>query len=335
MIKRNFTLLELILVVLILGLISSSALLVVENQDGQERYDASKQRLEQIHTAIVGLENSNILKGFIADTGQFPNSIEDLTGDEDGNKHSTTDIPDYGDTSEYGAIQGTGFSWGWRGPYITHFNRDFRDGWGNEFNFPAHDEEGDKKESVTISSLGADGTEGGSDFDQDLRPITIQKSLFEVPSDVSIEATFDFVEFDNEGKKSTTTLASGFKEQLRLIIIYPNAISDVDDDNEFTIELVSDNYELTLSGKFLELLNSEEITVTNNSTTHRQTINFENLNMLNGRAVFVLLKPDDSIEDKYRIVSTDHFQHQINLTHGITTSLDITIELDTGKLSND
>ena len=39
---KKFTLLELILVVLILGLVSSSALLVVDTQDNQLRYDETK-----------------------------------------------------------------------------------------------------------------------------------------------------------------------------------------------------------------------------------------------------------------------------------------------------
>ena len=61
---KKFTLLELLLVILILGLISSSALLIVDTQDNQLRYDETKRRLKEISYAITGPSQNITLNNY-------------------------------------------------------------------------------------------------------------------------------------------------------------------------------------------------------------------------------------------------------------------------------
>lgn len=141
--RKNFTLLELILVVFILGLIASSALLVVDDFEDQGRYDETKERLITLRRAIAGPDNllvgdELVESGYISDTNALPTSVNDLFEDP-------------------------GVS-GWNGPYLSDINGvDFRDGWGFSFDF---DDSVDGK--LTIKSLGKDNIIDGESFDKDL-----------------------------------------------------------------------------------------------------------------------------------------------------------------------
>ena len=52
--KKTFTLLEVLLVTLILGLMASTALLVVDSSDDQLRHEENADRLQSIRYALVG-----------------------------------------------------------------------------------------------------------------------------------------------------------------------------------------------------------------------------------------------------------------------------------------
>ena len=117
--QKLFTLIELILVIFILGLVASSALLVVDNQDGQERFDESKRRLTQIRYALIGKDeainnDSFRISGYLADMGEAPVSISDFS-----------EKPASATEWAYNSI--LGFGSGWRGPYINSFDRPLKD----------------------------------------------------------------------------------------------------------------------------------------------------------------------------------------------------------------
>jgi len=53
----------------------------------------------------------------------------------------------------------------WRGPYLKDTDTVPTDGWGNDFIYIALD----NNREYRLSSLGADGVEGGEDLDADIR----------------------------------------------------------------------------------------------------------------------------------------------------------------------
>jgi prepilin-type N-terminal cleavage/methylation domain-containing protein len=81
--QTGFTLLELIVVIGLLGLVTSLASDFVINETNQQRFETTKQRMEKIRYAIIGdssrsLNGQPTISGFIADTGRVPASIENL-----------------------------------------------------------------------------------------------------------------------------------------------------------------------------------------------------------------------------------------------------------------
>ena len=75
--QSGFTLLELIVVVAVLGLVTSLASDLVINDTNQKRHEVTKQRLAEIKYAIIGntshaLNNQPIVSGFYADVGSLP-----------------------------------------------------------------------------------------------------------------------------------------------------------------------------------------------------------------------------------------------------------------------
>lgn len=176
--RRNFTLLELLLVLLILGLIAGSAVLMVGGQMDQQIDAANRTRVAQLKTAICGDPNAGLgtpatpISGFVSDMGRLPVSINELltVGAQTVNTLDTS----------------SGSQYGWRGPYLSVIpdanglngvvKPRFRDAWGTvnsvlatddlQFGwlFPAVAANGD----LAIQSLGKDGLAGGSNYDADI-----------------------------------------------------------------------------------------------------------------------------------------------------------------------
>ncbi|MCM8527639.1 MAG: type II secretion system protein GspG [Lentisphaeraceae bacterium] len=180
--KNSFTLLELILVVLILGLISSSALLIVDNQDGQQRYDESKRRLAQIRYALIGKDDAisnetTKISGYMADMGEVPTGIADLLVK-----------PAAASVWTYNSI--LGFGSGWRGPYINTFDEEFKDGWGFDFRDPDENiwDGAEASGDINIISYNENGEEGGIDYARDLK-LEIPASVYKSPAPLQFTIT--------------------------------------------------------------------------------------------------------------------------------------------------
>ena len=165
---KKFTLIELLLVTFILALMASSALLLVDTQDDQVRYDETKKRLETIRLAIIGQNvdpnDPSTYKGYFYDTGEWPESIDSLIASD-----TPSALTDY----EFNA--NLAYATGWRGPYISTLDANFGDGWGNEFETSGLIPELD---TITITSRGANEVSGGVNYDKDLE-ITINKKAIE------------------------------------------------------------------------------------------------------------------------------------------------------------
>jgi general secretion pathway protein G len=132
--RKGFTMVELMAVLIIIGLLATLVVTKVATKIDQARVTTTKANLKILHSAV---------NQFKMDTGRFPSEDEGLMelveqpGDvenwEPGGYLETTEIPN--------------------------------DGWGNEFIYERFPESG---KPFAIKSLGADGEEGGEDYDADL-----------------------------------------------------------------------------------------------------------------------------------------------------------------------
>ena len=188
--KHTFTLLELLLVTVILGLIASTALLVVDHSDDQFRFEETKRRLQLIEQALLG-KNSDDISGYLADTGQLPLSITDFTS-------KPAALNDWSFNSLLG------FGTGWRGPYISTFDSVFKDGWGNEW------QDFSTVSGFTVTSYGKDRELGASaDYEDDIS-LNIAESRIQTESPIVIET-----EIINEG-------SSSINKDVKLFVLYPS-----------------------------------------------------------------------------------------------------------------
>lgn len=132
--RKGFTMVELMAVLIIIGLLATLVVTKVATKIDRARVTTTKANLKILHSAV---------NQFKMDTGRFPSEemgleelIEqpsDVENYEPGGYLETTEIP--------------------------------KDGWGNEFIYELFPESG---KPFVIKSFGADGEEGGEDYDADL-----------------------------------------------------------------------------------------------------------------------------------------------------------------------
>jgi len=159
--QSGFTLLELIVVVGVLGLITSLATDFVVNETNQKRYELTKSKLSAIRQGIIGTPGSRIngevyISGFVADTGLVPEHLIAMIQDgyclDPKFLHKSVDCEanNIGDWKSYS---------GWNGPYLNGLEKvqgkfedgtdisylSYKDGWGNNaqqwLNLSVDDEE--------------------------------------------------------------------------------------------------------------------------------------------------------------------------------------------------
>jgi general secretion pathway protein G len=138
--RKGFTMVELMAVLIILGLLFGLVANKVTNQIDKARVTQTKANLKALHNAV---------NQFKLDTGRFPAEDEglsvlveqpsDVTGWEPGGYLETTDVP--------------------------------KDAWGEEFIYESYPESG---KPFVIISYGADKDEGGEDYDADLYSTSAQ-----------------------------------------------------------------------------------------------------------------------------------------------------------------
>ena len=165
--KTGFTLIEVLVVLVIFGFMLAMMPRIFTGYDAQQRFDETRERMLDIKKAILGSPGAYVngqrqFAGYITDMGELPELNREGQPESLWKKGA---LPSwgYGNTSKI---------WiGWRGPYMEEPPGSvLRDGWGNPFAFvkgPSVSEkieEGDMK----IKSLGADGREGGKEYDEDI-----------------------------------------------------------------------------------------------------------------------------------------------------------------------
>lgn len=156
--NAGFTLLELVVVVAVMGLISSMAMDVYTDNTNQKRFELTKQRLAEIKFAIIGDSSRDLITGYVVDVGELPLSIDELL------YQCVTNSTYPEGVEEYNELNCGTNKWieNWNGPYLRNRQTDedgnyvFKDGWGNNFEFSS-----DGSEVITYS-LGLDRTRNPS-----------------------------------------------------------------------------------------------------------------------------------------------------------------------------
>jgi len=167
--QTGFTLLELIVVVAVLGLITSLATDFVINDTNQKRFEVTKQRLAEIKYGIIGntshaINGYPVISGFYADVNRLPLTISELI-------YQCRDLSNVGvaaeNLSECNAVPGT-WEVTWNGPYLRNIQSSgtdlvFQDGWANSssdgnFGWLLSSVAGDQ----LIQSVGLEGDSSGT-----------------------------------------------------------------------------------------------------------------------------------------------------------------------------
>jgi general secretion pathway protein G len=133
-IRRGFTMIELMAILVIIGLLAALVAREVVSKIDQARVTTTKANLKILHTAV---------NQFKMDTGRFPTEDEGINSLVE----QPTDVKNYSP-----------------GKYLETTTVP-KDAWGREFIYELSPESG---RPFVIKSLGADGEEGGEGYDKDL-----------------------------------------------------------------------------------------------------------------------------------------------------------------------
>ena len=133
--RKGFTMVELMAVLIILGLLAAVVVRNFVGQTDRARVTTTKANLKLLHMAV---------NQFKMDNGRFPTEEEGLSAliEAPSDVVGTWPTGGYLETTEIP-----------------------KDGWGNDFIFELFPESG---KPFVIKSLGADGEEGGENYDADL-----------------------------------------------------------------------------------------------------------------------------------------------------------------------
>ena len=216
--SKGFSFAEILVVVAIMGIITSVALKNLGKTDDRVNFESSLAELQALKIAIVGDENAlqngeRVIFGFVGDIGGLPATLDALVS-RGSLGLSTLDTLKL-------------IAYGWNGPYVdAPFSSDaagFKtDGWGNEYVYstvPFSTAPGDTV-VAKISSLGADGAVGGTGYDadifveipKDMVKTSVTGSIKDVAGNPVLAATARVYEPDGFGaltSRSASTDASG------------------------------------------------------------------------------------------------------------------------------
>ena len=133
-VKPGFTMVELMAMLIIIGLLATLVVTKVASKIDRARITTTQANLKMLHSAV---------NQFRMDTGRFPTEDEGLNALIE----QPSDVENY---EPGGYLETTEIS---------------MDGWGHEFVYELYPESG---KAFAIRSYGADGEEGGEDYDADL-----------------------------------------------------------------------------------------------------------------------------------------------------------------------
>ncbi len=132
--RNGFTLIEIIIVITIIGLVVAWAGNRIFGQGDKAKSGLAKARMSEI---------SAQLDMYKLDTGRYPTTAEGLRA----------------------LLANPGNATNWNGPYVKNADT-LKDPWSNEMIYKSP---GDANRPFELTSLGADGKEGGEGADRDVR----------------------------------------------------------------------------------------------------------------------------------------------------------------------
>lgn len=227
--NKNFTLIELLIVLAIIGAVATLALDQSSEVVDQTRYDLTEQNGTEIQNAIIGdIENGG---RFLRDMGRLPIVISTDQGrvlEELWNADSATHwqdltiVPSWNETVWGSLPTNIVISAGWRGPYLNMGARtELYDGWGNPWavdladssseNWKDNDGDNSTYSAPTIGgsiygikSLGRNQEEDGDGWQN-------KDKLFKLPENrVFCSAAFSIKVRDNSGRAVTPKAISSY-----------------------------------------------------------------------------------------------------------------------------
>lgn len=142
---KGFTLLELVMIIVLLGILAAVAIPRYQDIGTDAKQAVTTHRLEELRKAIVGNPDAvgsgtYSARGFRGDVGSFPAAL--------------TDLVNQGSYPAWNRYTKTG----WNGPYVSSSGDEYLlDAWGNNFVYDAGGN------PPTITSYGANGVSGGGD----------------------------------------------------------------------------------------------------------------------------------------------------------------------------
>ncbi len=143
--KRAFTLIEMIIVVVVVGILAVSVTPIVQNMVRASRVNTTKLEMQRLRQAIVGeLGGINSGRCYARDVGDLPPVMAPPNKPLQALRTRPAGVP------EYDKFRGIG----WDGPYIEEGL--LEDAWGTAYQY---DDSGDG----TITSWGPDKSAGGGD----------------------------------------------------------------------------------------------------------------------------------------------------------------------------
>jgi len=173
--SQGFTLMELVVVIALIGILTSIGVNIVLRTLEAQKADAALLEMEAIKKAITG-DASVIINGrrsefgYHGDIGLMPLTLQNLL--TKGSQPSLTNNSKYGIT------------FGWGGPYLTKGFEDdpntaFVDSWGNNYIYSNTKTVNASADTIVgkITSLGADGVSGGTGFDADIDLEILQREV--------------------------------------------------------------------------------------------------------------------------------------------------------------
>lgn len=155
--NAGFSLIELTIVVILIGILATYMMTSVGNSDDSARYEATRSQMEVIKKAIlgddrsVGSEGKRNSFGFLGDIGRLPSNLDELTTK--------------GALSTWGFNPTYGVGAGWRGPYLkgeTTGRATGTDAWDRALVYQT------ASAPPSLTSYGSDGAAGGSGYATDL-----------------------------------------------------------------------------------------------------------------------------------------------------------------------
>mgnify|MGYP005851270603 FL=1 len=138
---KGFTLMELLIILILVGIIAAVAIPKFVDLGRQSRINTTNKEMQDLKVAILGNPDA-ISPGYWGDVGALPGSLNDL-------------LTKPGGVSDFNKYTGRG----WNGPYIE---RDLlKDAWGTDFAYSTPD--GTSGRRFIITSYGPDQASGGGD----------------------------------------------------------------------------------------------------------------------------------------------------------------------------